>query len=625
MKRPLLLTVVTSFLFLSHLFSQDANEKLKDVFLDAEYFLLNENYLEAVYSYNILYKKGYENVANINYRIGQCYLNIPGEKAKAIPYLEKATQHTSIKYTEGSFKEIYAPLDVYFLLGNAYRITNQTDKAIEAYNKYKELIGTRNVLAIRLADKEIDACKRAVEMMKTPKAIDIVNLGRPINTSARDFSPVVSGDESELVYNSAQKFYDAVFFSKKINNKWSAPINITPEIESDGDQYCSSLSYDGTELYLRKEDNFDADLMVAKYENGRWNKSQPLGKNINTKFWEGNACVSKDGKTLYFSSNKAGGFGALDLYKSERKSDGSWGPAVNLGNTINTEFNEDAPFITEDGKRLYFSSQGHNTMGGYDIFYADVDTNGHWQAPVNLGYPINTTDDDLFFCPVRNGAAAYASLYSKDGYGSEDVYRIQLSPEKLIAGQPNLKDTINKQNLTATLTNQAPADTASQHARTAKIEASVEKLLVDSGVQARARAVLRCIFFDFNKALLTIKAQKELDHLSMVMDNYPDVKIELIGNTDAKGSDEYNLMLSEKRANSAKTYLMKKGIVAERIMIKGVGKKNYIAINENSDGTDCRDGRVFNRRVDIRVIEAKNNAIIIEEVKVPEKLQIKGQ
>jgi outer membrane protein OmpA-like peptidoglycan-associated protein len=136
--------------------------------------------------------------------------------------------------------------------------------------------------------------------------------------------------------------------------------------------------------------------------------------------------------------------------------------------------------------------------------------------------------------------------------------------------------------------------------------------------------VLRCIFFDFNKASLTIKSQKELDHLTMVMNNYPEMKIELIGNTDAKGSDDYNLGLSEKRANSAKTYLIKKGILAGRITIKGIGKKNFIAINNNPNGTDNPDGRFFNRRVDIRVLEVKNEAIIIEEVKVPEQLKING-
>ena len=643
MKKSLLLPILVSFVFVSPSYSQDAAQKLKEVFLDAEYFLLNESYTEALYSYNVVYKRGYAENGNINYRIGQCYLNIPGEKAKAIPYLEKASEKANIKYTEGSFKEVNAPLDVFFLLGNAYRIDNQTDSAIASYKKYKELIGPKNQLALRLADKEIDACKLAVEMMKKPVIEQRTNLGRPVNTSVRDYFPVVSGDESELVYNSAQKFYDAIFFSKKVNNKWSEPVNITPDIQSDGDQFCSSLSYDGTELYLRKEDNFDANLMVAHYADGKWTKSEPLGKNINTKFWEGNACVTKDGKTLYFSSNKTGGYGALDLYKSNRNANENWGPAVNLGNVINTEFNEDAPFITEDGKRLYFVSQGHNTMGGYDIFYSDLDTNGQWKTPVNMGYPINTTDDDMFFCPIKDGAIAYASSYSKLGVGSEDIFRIQLGAEPLVAANiqddsVKLTDSIKSVNpmpvvvaksvdtLAKPINNKDIAQvnqTTTDIANTKLPPSNVQNTLMDTAVQNKERAVIRCVFFDYNSALLTIKAKKELDHLSMVMDNYPALKIELIGNTDARGSDEYNLKLSEKRANAAKHYLTNKGIASERISIKGAGKKNFVAINTNADGSDNPEGRVFNRRVEIQILEFKVENIIIEEIKVPEKLQIK--
>src|ERR1035437_4350304 len=132
MKKSLLLSILLSFVFFSPSYSQDAALKLKEVFLDAEYFLLNESYVEALYSYNVVYKRGYVENGNINYRIGQCYLNISGEKAKAIPYLEKASEKANVKFTEGSFKEVNAPLDVFFLLGNAYRINNQTDKAIAA-------------------------------------------------------------------------------------------------------------------------------------------------------------------------------------------------------------------------------------------------------------------------------------------------------------------------------------------------------------------------------------------------------------------------------------------------------------------------------------------------------------
>jgi tetratricopeptide (TPR) repeat protein len=437
MKRPLLL-IWAFILVLMPVGAQKTTQNLKQLFLDAEYFFLNEDYEEALYSYNTLYKRGNTDNANINYRIGQCYLNIPGEKNKAIEYLLKATSNVSSKYQEGIFKETKAPFDSWFFLGNAYRINNQLDKAIECYEQFKQRVGVKNSVAIKIADKEIRACDTAQMMMKSPVYLKTNNLGRPINTSSKDYFPVVSGDESIIVYNTALKFYQAVFFSKRVNNKWTTPLNVTAELQSDGDQYASSLAYDGTELYLRKEDNFEANLMVSKYENGKWAKSKPLNKNINTKFFEGNCSVSKDGLTLYFSSNRAGTIGAMDIYKSERKPNGDWGGAVNLGKPINSEFNEDAPCITEDGKRLYFVSQDHGTMGGYDIFYSDLGSDGRWKEPVNVGYPINTTDDNTFFYPIKNGKVAYIGVYAKEGFGKEDIMRIQLSEgnDELMAEQP---------------------------------------------------------------------------------------------------------------------------------------------------------------------------------------------
>ena len=492
-------------------------------------------------------------------------------------------------------------------------------------NLGREHFGVRGVRSCSCSTPESNAAAIAAAAVPTPPTWRLpMPRGRRQKPGSgspapSDFFPVVSGDESVLLFNSAQKFYNAVFFSKKVNNKWSSPVNITPEIQSDGNQYCSSLSFYGTELYLRVEDNFDADLMVAKYENGIWTKSKSLGKNINTKFWEGNACVSKDGKTLFFSSNKPGGFGALDIYKSLRQPNGDWGIPVNLGNVINSEFNDDAPFITEDGKRLYFVSQGHQTMGGYDIFYSELDNIGKWMEPVNLGYPINTTDDELFFCPVKNGAVAYVGKYSKTGYGYEDIVRMQLVPEELIAAKPSKEEPKNQDKNTKQ--NEPSTDLAVN-----KLPSNFEKNLIetDSTTKAKERIVIRCIFFDFNSSALTIKAKKELDYLFIIMKNTPELKLEFSGNTDALGSDEYNLSLSAQRANNAKTYLINKGVQAERISTKGVGKKNYIAVNNNPDGSDNPEGRVFNRRVDFRIPEAINKSIIIEEVKVPEKLQIRN-
>ncbi len=619
MKHPLLLILIVSIFGISKVYPQNTAVNLRKVFLDAEYFFINEEYQEALYAYNTIYNKGYSENANINYRIGQCYLNIGGAKQQAIPYLEKACKRVNKSYIEGSFHESHAPFDAYFFLGNAYRINYQFNNAIKAYEKFKDLVGPKEKKANSVANMEIEACKNAAEMMKTPVNVGFINVGSPINTSSKDFFPAVSSDESVMVYNSSQKFYEAVFFSKKIDDKWTTPVNITPQIQSDGNQFVSSISFDGTELYLRQEDNFQANILVSRYQNGVWSKSVPLNKNINSKFWEGNACVSKDGTTLYFSSNKTGGFGAMDLYKSSRKNGGDWGPAENLGPVINTELNEDAPYITEDGQRLYFISQGHYSMGGYDIFYSDLGPDGKWKEPVNLGYPVNTPDDDMHFAPIHNGKSAFISLYSKEGYGNEDIFKVLLVPEEIETAKiQNKEEAKVKEEVVMKV---EPAEDTTKRI----LLPDVEKALTESKPTARneEELVIHSILFDFNSSLLDDKAKRELNYLSIVMQNEDDLKVVLIGNTDAKGSDNYNIRLSGMRAENAKNYLINKGVSPSRLSVKALGKNNYIALNNNPDGSDNAEGRKYNRRVDFKLIDGEEKHFIIEKPEVPDSLQYK--
>ena len=621
MKQSLLIILAVILCSIKPLSAQQkTTQSMKDIFLDGEYFLANEDYEEALFAYNTILKKGYSENANINYRIGQCYLSVSGSKHQAPEFLEKAVRNVSKNYVEGSFRETKAPLEAWFFLGNAYRINNDFDKAIEAYKKYESLIVSKTDIGYKLAEKEIDACKLASEMMLKPVYSSYINLGAPINTSAKDFFPAVSGDESVMVYNTSQKFYDAIMFCKKVDNKWSTPVNITSEIQSDGNQYISFLSYDGNDLYLRQEDNFQANILISHYENGRWTPSKPLGKNINTKFWEGNACVSKDGQTIYFSSNKKGGSGAMDIYKASKLGTGDWGIPVNLGNVINTEFNEDAPVISENNKRLYFISQGHNTMGGYDIFYSDIDSAGQWKTPVNLGYPINTTDDNLHFYPSKDGKVAYQSFYSKEGLGHEDIFKVLLEPS---AAEPTLAiDNLKEEGNTKEVVLQkieAPKDNIIR-----ELPADVEKALMNlDTTKSTESVVLHSVFFDFNSFELSEGSIKELNNVALVMKNTPELRIIFIGNTDSKGSYTYNLNLSKRRAEAVKKYVLSKGVTAANISINAIGKSNFIAINNNSDGSDNPDGRKFNRRVDVKIAKPLTKPIIIEKVQVPEKLQIK--
>jgi surface antigen/lipoate-protein ligase A len=179
-------------------------------------------------------------------------------------------------------------------------------------------------------------------------------------------------------------------------------------------------------MILYYDDDYIGSLYYSRYEDGLWTPAVKMGEYISTKYWESHASFSKDGQSLYFTSNRKGTHGGLDIYVSGRNSDGSWGPAVNLGPTINSPYNEESPYISEDGNTLYFSSYGHYNMGGYDIFYSKRGPDGSWSEPVNIGYPINTTDNDLYFQPIQGGDAAYYSLYNPRGVGRHDIYLMDI-------------------------------------------------------------------------------------------------------------------------------------------------------------------------------------------------------
>jgi tetratricopeptide (TPR) repeat protein len=420
--------------FLSHALGQ-GTEKLKELFVEAESYFLFEEYKDALPIYQRILQMDPENY-NINYKIGICYLNDIYQVQKSIPYLEKAVQGISPECKTNSYKERRSPPESFYYLGNAYRANNKLDEAIKTYEEFKQILDPV-VYDAALVDEQIASCKVAADQERKPMYFISVNLGEGINDRFEELNPLISGDERVLVFTRKLQFYDAVFYSRKDNGKWSEPVNLTPAFGVDGNCYSTGLSYNGDELYVYRSDNFDGNLYVSKYRNGTWSKLEKLNGNINTKYWESHASLSKDGKTLYFTSNREGGYGGLDIYKSERKRGGEWGPAINLGPVINTRYNEDTPFLTDDGSTLYFSSMGHYNMGGYDIFYSTRLDNGQWAKPLNAGYPLNTTRDDIFFVPLRDGAYAYYAKYDpSDSYGMMDIYKLEvftdLHPRKFI-------------------------------------------------------------------------------------------------------------------------------------------------------------------------------------------------
>jgi outer membrane protein OmpA-like peptidoglycan-associated protein len=648
------------------------DQKPQNLFKDAEYYRLYEEYSEALPLYQQLLNQGYDN-AHINYRIGECYLNIPGNKEQAIPHLKEAIKNMDNNFREGSFREESAPIYALFYLGKAYQIKNKLDIALETYNRFLNSIVDRDNYNMNFVNKQIESCEKAREFLDNPTPVYEKNLGNEVNDSYSNNRPVINNAENRLIYTSKLKFYDAVFMAQKQGKKWENSINLATQIKSEGNLYPCSMNAKGDKMVLFKEEDYQGDLYISELdgETGEWKMPEKLGNNINTKSWETHGSLSNDGKTLYFTSNRKGGAGGLDIYVSQYNEEkGSWSKPRNLGKQINTQYNEETPFITENGKRLYFSSQGHEGIGGFDIFYSEKLDSTQWTEPVNVGYPISTTDDDVFFCPVDNGNAGYMAMYSKEGYGNQDIFRIEIYSEdnpKLIelngeiSLSQRLKD-ISNDDFTIKIDSSdgtnlytlTPEEDKLAYSRTLKAGSyqltfegkgynTVKKNIniawdypresynLDVTLNTKEKydreelLSLSNIFFGFDKSQLDNKAKMTLDTIAGILKDNPRLRVEITGHTDSKGDKEYNKKLSRRRAGSVIEYLKKKGIDAERMKQEAKGENFPVAINTYQDGEDCPEGRKYNRRVEIRPISDETKRIVGDLRKIPNELRKKDE
>ena len=404
--------------------SAQSTKELKEIFAQAESYYLYEEYDLANQLYIIM-----ENPENLNlsYKIGTCYLNIPDEKEKAITYLESAVKNAVYDSKTGSFKEKRAPLDAYFYLGKAYMINNDLEKGLNTLQTFanlaRETSNKGGMENLEFVDQQILACKNAIKQVENPVLLSKKTLGAGFSQGSMNENPAVSFDGNTIVFTERRGLINVILFSKRVRGKWQNPLEITDQLKAGEDCSSCALNNDGTELFIYKNDMFDGNIYSSKYVNDEWSPIVKLNKNINTKFYESHASVSADGSRLFFTSNREGGLGGLDIYMSEKESGGDWGVPVNLGPGINTPYNEDNPFITTNDSALYFCSEGHNSMGGYDNFKSRR-INSEWKKAENLGFPINTTDDDKFFQPSNNGMNAFYSM--KTDYKKRDIFYLGL-------------------------------------------------------------------------------------------------------------------------------------------------------------------------------------------------------
>lgn len=334
--------------------------------------------------------------------------------------------------------------DLEYWIGKSYQYGLEFDNALLFYNRYKEkLSGKPNYsggdkVAMETLDKSIVECMNGKELVADPGNFSIVNIGREINSEFEDYGPVLNEAEDEIIFTTRRrdgnlnpnvaddnKPYEDIFISQKPNGSWSYAENIGDRINTPYHDSNLALSADGKTLYILKDEGGGDIYYCNQLSNGGWGPPVPLPGIINSSFEEKSITISKDGKTLYFSSNRPNGLGGTDLYKATKDSRGEWANVKNLGPRINTPFDEEGPFIDYDLVTLYFSSKGHKNMGGYDIFRSVYDAGkDEWTEPENLGYPINTPDDDIFYITSSDGKRAYYSSVREDGLGYTDIYLV---------------------------------------------------------------------------------------------------------------------------------------------------------------------------------------------------------
>lgn len=631
--------ILCLFLFIGFWKISDAQhayseKEVKSLEKEADFFFYNDQFRKALPLYLQVDSLLSDN-PEILVKIGKCYLS--GDISyKCLPYFEKAR---SLHYTKES-------LD--YLMARAYHLNHRLDTAIAFYEIAREKAVTREEVA--LMDRYIANCRVGIELMKHPIKVFIENIGPHINTNNPEYAPVISGDEKMLMFTSVRKdsygglkdpygdSYEDIYVSRFENGQWSTPRNIGPPINTPYNDATINLSEDSRQLFVYQNDSRtgNGDIYVSTFKNKQWLQPAKLSSKINTRFWEPGSCMTADKKILFFSSDKRGGYGGTDIYVSKKQANGVWGEAKNLGPMVNTEEDEDAPFILEDGKSLYFSSRGHNSMGGFDIFTTQYSIeNDQVTPPKNIGYPINTAADEIFFVWSADGRRGYFSAEREDSYGDRDIYIIHrpsmgmnlILMEGKISGRSNrassatiyvidnetqkvvdVDDSISfEENYAITL---APtknyaifvqAENFLPFSATVHVADSgfyeLKKDIVLYPLQEGSLAILNNVFFDQGSAELKKESYGELNRYLAILRKKPFLIVELASHAFDFNDSLANLKLSQQRAEAIVAYLVKEGGDSTRLKAAGYGDRFKIIDD------DSQEARIKNTRSELIILQ----------------------
>jgi outer membrane protein OmpA-like peptidoglycan-associated protein/tetratricopeptide (TPR) repeat protein len=566
--------------------------------------------------------------------------------------------------------------DILLYIGEAYHHDMDFENALVFYDRYyQQLVRSmdfRKTEKIHLVNRKMFECRNAKIYVANPVNVEIIHLDENINSEWPDYAPAVNEAGDFMIFTTRRpelntnpsiaddyEYYEEIFYSRKVDGKWQAAKNFGPPINTRFHNASISISPDGKEMFLYSDGNGGDIYFSLLDDKGNWSVPKSL-IGINSPYLENSASITKDGKTLYFTSNRPGGYGGTDIYSATLDKNNRWGNIVNLGPLVNTEQDEEAVFISANGLHLYFSSNGHAGMGDLDIYRSTIDTNtGKWEMPVNLGYPINSVESDIFFALTGDEEFAYMSSVREGSVGEQDIFLVdmrnwqpliledmkyEIAPAPIansisLALQYVIVDAEDANILQAEVTLSSSKKGTSEITRSANgiYEHSLTMNNIDSDytltvksdgyesfnqrmhllgtrqsayvmldtIRLQKREAIKHQTLEVTTCIIDVNFAHDSDEplsvagvqsLLKQMNTSNTMKIELRGYTDSNGHPDYNMNLSFKRASSVKNYLVKAGIDESRISVKGFGQEHPIADNATYEG------RRLNRRVEYAVV-----------------------
>ena len=616
-------------------------------------FFEQENYRASLPYYERVLAKDPNN-AKALFNAGIAYMSF--DKEKASDYIYKA-QKLKPKVSK----------DVEYWLGRVDHLNYNFDEAVAHFQAYNATLKKKDTRKEELAQL-IQHSKNAKVQFNSPKDIFVKNLGPTINTQYSEHSPVISSDDKLLIFTSRGEsvtgatgkftdsknksiaadgeYYEDIFEATRIDDEnWQKPRSLSGVLNGKGHDASTQLFDNDTKLLMYRDEN-NGDILVSEKSGGDWTAAKELSSNINSKgFKEADAYITPDGLTIFFATGKYSEDGTLDLYTSTRPAGGDFGPAKSLGANVNTKYDDDSPYLSKDGKTLYFSSRGHNTMGGYDIFKSEYDEAGRkWGPAQNMGYPVNTPDDDSYYRLSPDGSYAYLSSYRIGGYGEKDLYTINYIKNTTIMGKVfSSRDSTTVIPGVELVFSGAQADKTALSFRDISKPDGAYQVAVLSGrtyqvavskdgknietqefpvpVSTNDSTTLtknfyvnyidttstgmafKNIYFDTDKYKLRPESITELNNISQVLMANPGINMSIEGHCDSRNTDEYNMVLGQNRAEAAYNYLKKQGVAETRMTTVSYGERRPAAPNDSPENMQ------LNRRDEFKVVLKEGEAM----------------